>query len=169
MTKLNEKQIEKLEANGFNRWTKGSFDRLYINCANYGCEFEYYNTGNIRHAYFNGELVSNSEGRRFKGTKAFIDVTTGELHIDTATDYEREIREAVEAIIANALAEEAANDNTITIDGIGNVENTRAAGYEDARRVFKNGGVKALESYTANVPFCVYRDGIMMYFEDNEL
>lgn len=167
MTKLNEKQIAKLEAKGFNRWTKGNHDRLYINCTSYGCEFEYYSTGNIKNAYFNGELVSNAEGRRFKGTKVYIDIKTGELNVSTGTDYEREIREAVEAIIADALEEE--DDNIISIDGIGEVENTQDAGYEDAKRVYEEGGIKALEAYAMNVPFCVYRLGVMGYFEDNEL
>ena len=169
MTKLNEKQIAKLEAKGFNRWTKGSFDRLYINCTDYGCEFEYYNSGNISYAYFNGERVSNAEGRRFKGTKVFIDVETGELSISTGTDYEREIREAVEDIIAEALEDEADEDNTISIDGIGVVENTEEAGYEDAKRIYEDGGIKALEAYAMNVPFGIYRIGVMGFFEDNEL
>lgn len=108
MTKLNDKQIAAYEAKGFNRWTKGNMDRLYINARDYGCKFDYYNTGNIRNCYFNGERVSNAEGYRFKSTKVYIDVKTGELSITTSTDYEDEIRAAVEAIITeveNELAE----------------------------------------------------------------
>jgi hypothetical protein len=96
---LNETTIKNLEAKGFNRWTKGNHDRLYINCTAYGCEFDYYKTGNINHARFQGESISNSEGYRFKSTKVYIDVKTGELNISTATRYEEQIREAVQAII----------------------------------------------------------------------
>lgn len=101
MSALTEKQILSYESRGFKRWTKGTMDRLYINCTQYGCEFGYYNTGNISDAYFQGERVSNAEGRRFKATKVYVDVKTGKLHVDTSTGYESEIREAVEAIIAS--------------------------------------------------------------------
>lgn len=107
MTKLNEKQIAAYEAKGFNRWTKGNFDRLYIDANAYGCDFEYYGTGNIRSCHFQGERVSNAEGYRFKSTKVFIDVNTGELSVTTKTDYEDEIREAVEAIMAEVEQETA--------------------------------------------------------------
>lgn len=106
MGALTEKQILSFEAKGFNRWTNGNMDRLYINCTSYGCEFYYYKTGNISDAYFQGERVSNAEGRRFKATKVYVDVKTGELHIDTSTRYESEIREAVEAIIASVIEED---------------------------------------------------------------
>lgn len=107
MTKLNEKQIAAYEARGAKRWTKGNFDRLYINANVYGCEFDYYGTGAIRSCHFNGERVSNAEGYRFKSSKVFIDVNTGELSVTTNTSYESEIREAVEAIMAEVEAETA--------------------------------------------------------------
>lgn len=104
---LNEKQIAAYEAKGAKRWTKSSMDRLYFNATDYGCEFDYYGTGNIRSCRFDGERVSNAEGYRFKSSKVFIDVNTGELSVTTSTSYEDEIREAVEAIMAEVEAETA--------------------------------------------------------------
>lgn len=104
---LNDKQIAAYEAKDAKRWTKGNMDRLYFNATTYGCEFDYYGTGNIRSCHFNGERVSNAEGYRFKNSKVFIDVNTGELSITTNTSYEDEIREAVEAIMAEVEAETA--------------------------------------------------------------
>ena len=103
MAKLNENTIKSLEAKGFNRWTKGSMDRMYINCTSYGCKFDYYKTGNIERAFFNDERISNSEGYRFKRTKAYIDVETGEINVQTATDYADEIRDAVAAMLEDAM------------------------------------------------------------------
>lgn len=97
--------IAKLEAKGFNRWTKGNMDRLYIDAKNYGAEFVYYNSGNIRSAKFQGERISNADGRRLNATKAYIDIATGELHIQTDYYYDDEIREAIEAIIAEVETE----------------------------------------------------------------
>lgn len=111
MTKLNEKQIEKLEAKGFKRWTKGSYDRLYINPEDYGVEYDYYKTGNISSVKLNGERVSNADGRRLKASKVYIDVETGELHVKTDSCWGDEIREAVEAIMDECLADEA-DDNS---------------------------------------------------------
>ena len=87
--------ITKLEARGFNRWQKGTMDRLYINAKDLGLVCEYYNTGNIRNAYFNGERISNSEARRMTGSKTFIDVATEKIYSDNQT-----LKEAVEAIFA---------------------------------------------------------------------
>jgi hypothetical protein len=106
MTKLNENVIKSLEAKGFNRWQKNGKDRLYINCTDYGCEFEYYNTGNIRSASFNGERISNADGRRFKATKAYVDVEAGEIHVQTTTGYDGEIREAIAAMLEDATADD---------------------------------------------------------------
>ena len=63
---MTEQMIAELEAKGFKRWTKGNLDRLYINAAQLGLVCQYYKTGNIRHAEFNGESISNSQGYRYK-------------------------------------------------------------------------------------------------------
>ncbi len=77
---LNNEQIAKLEELGGNRWQVKDMDRLYFNCRDLGCEFEYYKTGSIRAAYHEGTRCSNSEGYRMKGAKSYIDVKTGEAH-----------------------------------------------------------------------------------------
>ena len=109
--KLNEKQIEKLEAKGFKRWTKNGMDRLYINPTSYGVEYEYYNTGNIRTCWINGETTSNANGRRLKAAKVYIDIETGELHIKSDC-LEDIIRENVQAIIDECMESEETSEES---------------------------------------------------------
>lgn len=75
-------RIAELEALGFKRWTKNGMDRLYINAGALGLNCEYYGTGNIRRALFDGELVSNCEARRMKNSKTYIDVKTERVFSD---------------------------------------------------------------------------------------
>lgn len=82
---INAETIAKLEAAGFSRWTKKDMDRLYINVTKLGLEVSYYNTGNVSHAEWQGERISNADGRRLLSSKVWIDVKTGELHV--RTDY----------------------------------------------------------------------------------
>lgn len=77
---LNEKTIAALEAKGFKRWTKGSYDRLYIRPTLVGLELDFYNTGNVRNASVNGRAVSNAAGRRIREAKVYIDVMTGKVY-----------------------------------------------------------------------------------------
>ena len=76
----NDAMIQKLEEAGFKRWTKGTYDRLYINATSLGLEYETYKSGSIRSATFNGEEISNSRAGRMLAMKMYIDVATGELH-----------------------------------------------------------------------------------------
>lgn len=118
MTKLNEKQIAAYEAKGFRRWTKGNMDRLYINIENLGAEISYYGTGNVRSAKWQGEQVSNADGRRLHSSKLFVDVNTGELSVTTNfepywTDAEQiTVEDAAKAIIAEIEAELAEPETT---------------------------------------------------------
>ena len=73
-------RIEELEKLGFNHWEKGTFNRLYINATFIGLECEYYKTGNIASATFNGERISNSQGYRYKAAKTYIDVETEKVY-----------------------------------------------------------------------------------------
>ena len=91
---LSEEIISRLEGRGFKRWTKGSMDRLYVSAAQLGLECTYYHTGNISRAQFNGRSISNSEARRFKGAKTYINVATGEA----ISDYQ-DLKEAAQAIL----------------------------------------------------------------------
>lgn len=97
---LTDNQITKLEKNGFSRWTKGDHDRLYINATQLGLKCTYYKTGSIDLAYFNGELISNSEGYRLKGAKTYVDVATGEV-CSTRDD----LKDAAEALVKSLLAD----------------------------------------------------------------
>jgi hypothetical protein len=79
---LTEEKIARLEEKGFKRWTNGNMDRLYINAAMLGLHCEYYNTGNVRSAWFNGASISNCEARRMKAAKTYIDIKTGTVYGD---------------------------------------------------------------------------------------
>lgn len=76
---MTEDMIKKLEEVGFKRWTKGNFDRLYINATTLGLELTYYKTGNISSAKWNDHFVSNCEGRRMVAAKTYVDVKTGKI------------------------------------------------------------------------------------------
>ena len=80
--KINDTIIDYLTGHGFNRWSKGNLDRLYINASQLGLVCRYYNTGNISGAEFNGETISNCQARRYKAAKTFVDVKTGTVHSD---------------------------------------------------------------------------------------
>ena len=73
-------RIEELEALGFKRWTKNGMDRLYIDARSLGLVCHYYKTGNISVAWFDGEVVSNAEGRRMLTAKTFIDIKTEKVY-----------------------------------------------------------------------------------------
>ena len=84
---MTEKMIEKLIENGARRWTKYGKDRLYFNATNVlNLEISYYNTGNVRTATLNGERISNSDARRYLDAKAYIDLTTDELHVSAKNE-----------------------------------------------------------------------------------
>lgn len=91
---MTQEQISKLETIGFKRWTKGEYDRLYINASALGLECEYYKTGNVSSAEFRGKWISNCEAKRMKAAKTFINIKDGKVHSDNAT-----LKEAVQFII----------------------------------------------------------------------
>lgn len=79
---MTEERINELIAKGFKRWSKGNYDRLYINARNLGLKLRFYNTGNIAEATFNGEEISNRSGGRLASAKTYIDIKTGEVYSD---------------------------------------------------------------------------------------
>lgn len=97
--------IAKLESKGFNRWTKGKYDRLYVNASTLGLSCTYHRTGSEDVSTFNGEAISNSEARRMKSTKCYIDVESGEVVCDNDM-----MREAAEAILAECEEPEVEAD-----------------------------------------------------------
>jgi len=116
--KLTEKQIAALEAAGFNRWTKGSMDRLYINADTLGLELDYYKSGNISGATYRGETISHKRGGEMKAAKTYIDVNTGELHGTNWTleqDARQLYEETMEALEAPESEEEEEEETMYTI------------------------------------------------------
>lgn len=113
---LNEKMIKKFEDAGFKRWTKGGYDRLYIDATACGLEYDTYKSGNISSATFNGEAISNARAGRMKAMKMYVDIATGEFHAEHAygTKGDAEIAAAAEAIytaiVEAAEAEEKAEE-----------------------------------------------------------
>ena len=86
---LNETAIKALEEKGFKRWTKGNFDRLYINADSLGLVCDFYKTGNIHYAELDGEKISNTKATALYHAKTWIDIATGELHGTSDTLLER--------------------------------------------------------------------------------
>lgn len=118
--KLTEKQIAAYEAKGFKRWTKGNMDRLYINVQQLGAEVDYYNTGNVRYAEWQGEQVSNADGRRLLASKVWIDVETGELHVRTEFNFGhhddvKSVEDAAREYVA-AIDAELRDETSLVID-----------------------------------------------------
>ena len=97
---MTNEMIAKFEDAGFQRWTKGTMDRLYIKANMLGLNCEYYKTGNISYAEFRGEKISNSEAGRMKAAKTYIDINTGKAYSDNYT-----LKKTVEEIIATIMDE----------------------------------------------------------------
>lgn len=77
---MTAEMIQMHENAGFKRWTKGSFDRLYIDAATLGLCVDMYKTGNISSATFKGKKISNSLAKEILASKVFVDVTSGKLN-----------------------------------------------------------------------------------------
>ena len=75
--------FKKAEENGWSRWTKGNFDRLYLNIEKSGVvEVERYNSGNISYAALNGEKISHARASIILGTKVYYDIKKDELFMN---------------------------------------------------------------------------------------
>lgn len=118
MTTITNEIIAKLESKGFNRWTKGNMDRLYINAKDLGLEVDYYKTGNVSSATWQGEHISNADARRLLESKVWIDVKTGELHVNTSFDLfdAMSVEEAAQAYIDSIIAPEDEPEATAETD-----------------------------------------------------
>lgn len=109
--RLNEADIKKLEAVGFKRWTKGSYDRLYISPTKLGLHLAYYNTGNISSAWLDeNDGISNCRARKILAMKIWIEIDTGEVRfkypMNGDSGYEMEFRDRAEALMEETLAPE---------------------------------------------------------------
>lgn len=82
--KMTNELIEKLEGLGFSRWQKNGMDRLYVNASTLGLHCSYHKSGSISDATFRGKVISNSEARRIKGAKTYIDLNDNMIVSDNA-------------------------------------------------------------------------------------
>lgn len=119
---MSDKMIERLAAKGFNRWTKGNIDRMYINASQLGLACSYHSTGSISNATFRGDGISNCEARRMKADKTFVDLKTGIITAnnsrlkEAAQDLIDEAAAEIEAEEAAAKAEEKKEEEPMTAD-----------------------------------------------------
>lgn len=97
---MSDKMIERLATKGFNRWTKGNIDRMYINASQLGLACSYHTTGSIKNATFRGDGISNCEARRLKADKCYIDLKTG-----TVTAASSRLSDAAQSLIDEAATE----------------------------------------------------------------
>lgn len=113
---INPETIATLEANGWKRWTKGAADRLYLNTIP-----TLVVAGTVGSSKFDGKNITNADARRLMGSKVYIDLATGELHVDTQyyrnPNYGDErnladvVAEHITAILATIEAGQVAEDN----------------------------------------------------------
>lgn len=79
--------INALAKDGWKRWTKGDYDRLYFNLNHTDhMEVTYHKSGWVASAKLDGEEISNSQASRIMGVKCWIDVETGKLYIRYGRD-----------------------------------------------------------------------------------
>lgn len=114
---MDAKMIAKLEEMGGKRWTKGSMDRMYFNARDLGLELKYYETGNVKDAKFRGAQLSNSDGRRYKAAKTYVDLATGEVHsdYDDLADVAREMIAKAEQELTDGDAKTKTAEPVITV------------------------------------------------------
>lgn len=75
-----DRMVSALTDHGFRLWENGNMRRMYINASQLGLECEYYKSGNIRSAVFNGKQISNSLARVLKLSKTYIDLSDMNVH-----------------------------------------------------------------------------------------
>lgn len=66
---------------GFNRWQKGSIDRLYINAQDLGLEIEWVGPG-ISEATLCGAEITPTEAFRLREAKTYIKLPEGKAYSD---------------------------------------------------------------------------------------
>ena len=102
--------VRKLTEMGASRWTKGAYDRLYLNNAAFqmiGLEIadSYKSSGRIASAILNGEKISNTRATEITSSLKgiYIDITTGKLSFYRTAKEQHiaMVREALDALTAN--------------------------------------------------------------------
>lgn len=100
MAKLSEKQIEALEKKGFRRWTKGDYDRLYINVIKLPGVY-----GSSSELEIDGDKLSRTKSWKVSNAKIWIDVVTAEVHADAAY-HEDFLKSAAEKLLSEVIETE---------------------------------------------------------------
>ena len=98
-------RVAAAEKLGATVWEKGANKRLYFNTAAekiIGLEYSRYKSGNISSATLKGEVISNSEARRYLAAidGTYADLKTGEIHTGwrygrRESGYDAEIKDAL--------------------------------------------------------------------------
>ncbi|MFK5641175.1 hypothetical protein ACIA30_02670 [Lactobacillus delbrueckii subsp. bulgaricus] len=114
MTALTENEIKFYEDNGFNRWTKFGYDRLYFDMETI-LDVDRYKTGNISHAELNGEEISHRWAGELLAAKVWIEVSDGSLHVKAGSkDQRTEVGKVVQDYLDSVAktAEETTEETT---------------------------------------------------------
>lgn len=109
MTTTTNATLEQLTKIGGKLWEKNGARRVYFNNVDelFGLETELFGTGNIRHAWLDGELISNRHAGKILGDlgamKLWVDLINGS--IQTHVEYRQILDYDYDAIFAEALLE----------------------------------------------------------------
>ncbi len=94
---LQNEEIKKLQENGFKRWTKGQYDRLYIDALTVANQDEDFMAMVNRSGRFQAQV---------KATKSYVDVATGKPVIQykfTGTSDQEEFKNIFEKMVYGIL------------------------------------------------------------------
>lgn len=115
--KLSEASVKKVIDAGANHWVKGDFDRYYIDVKDL-VDYDFYKSGNVKHAFINDEKISNTEGTRLLNTKIFVE------NNELVGDSEELLELAMNRYGLEETAEETSkvedSDNTVAKNGAQN-------------------------------------------------
>lgn len=119
MTKLTEEEIKFYESKGFNRWTKGNYDRLYFNMETI-LDVDRYKTGNISYAELNGEEISHRWAGELLAAKVWIEVSDGSLNVkagskDQRTEVGKVVQDYLDKIQAESEEENTEENTTYNV------------------------------------------------------
>ena len=92
---MKDRAIRLLEAKGAKRWSKNGKDRLYVTAEEIGLTTDRYKSGNIRHAEWCGEAISNRKAGYLCASKVWYDLTDDKVHVmayGPAAEYAPEIQ-----------------------------------------------------------------------------
>ncbi len=165
-TALTEAQIKELEAKGFVRWTKGDYDRLYVDMRTLG--FDY---GARR---FGESSLTAKQAAQLKDSKAWIDVKTGEICCKTSGPHitENDIKHAVEKHIAETPADKTLIGSAKQVEWAERVRTSMVDVYEHVLNDLHNSpkappeNIELVEKWMVALKECRYASPIISLFGD---